>query len=650
MLKNLPNLFLRIAGRLKATAKPQQSERLAAPEAMPARAFNRVVLDADGDTGESARHGEYQIAEREVFATAELPPFIKSLQADVSIRDELKHSICPVQLRPVSDEHKRVFAIVLIRDMVGNDVVDQIYSDLQKKGYRPDSPAVYVATQAVVSELARADSGTDVASRLAADRDSPFYKIFVDIAEFAVANGVSDIHFRYRAENEYSPTGFRMDGNVIRPKKFRIQSGQMLRMLSFWYSFRGNSTSTSSYSEREVLQCQIEETIGGQRLGFRWSQFPIHKGLKVTLRVMQLDASDVYTSLGMRPNGAGLPEYQEKTLLRALRADGGGWVISGRVNSGKSKLLQTIVGLLPSHFEINTAEDPIEYLHNHEGANQHSTSRGIGDDDGKDAFTPFSMANKRTDPDATVISELRDVNTTSAYRDAVLAGQPSFCTIHAPNALAIPQRLISEEFGLSLDVVTMPDFLKMLIHLALVPKNCQSCALPVNDPHTLEVLKAALNSDDPAIVEIAATSIGIASTESLNRVHRLFSFDVSGMKVRNPHGCSHCMREGVPELNGIRGRTPVAQIIEPTTDMLLLIRESKNIELQHYYRSLRTAGFDSDNSDGKTPFEIAMYKVARGEICLSMAEKRFQTIDQYEHEQARLFRRTNSLHPLTSVQ
>ena len=304
---------------------------------------------------------------------------------------------------------------------------------------------------------------------------------------------------------------------------------------------------------------------------------------------------------------------------------------------------------MPSHFEINTAEDPIEYLHSHEGANQHSTSRGIGDDEGKDAFTPFSMANKRTDPDVTVISELRDVNTTSAFRDAVLAGQPSFTTIHAPSALAIPQRLVSEEFGLSLDVVTMPDFLKMLIHLALVPKNCQSCALPVNDPNTLEVLRAALRSPEPAIVEIAETSIAVSAVESLTRVNRLFSFDVGGMKVRNPHGCPACSREGVPELNGIRGRTLVAQIIEPTTDMLLLIRESKNIELQHYYRSLRTAGFDSDNSDGKSPLEIAMYKVSRGEICLSMAEKRFQTIEQYEHEQARLFKATNHLH-LASAQ
>lgn len=605
---------------------------------MPQRKFTTVVIHPDSEDGHMPKHGNYHVSDREIVATSELPPFSRTITSVV--RDQFKHSICPIQLRPVEGQQDRLFAIVLVRDILGHDVVDQIYEELQKN-HRPAHPSVFVATQAVVSELARAASSTDVVSRASADRESPFFKMFEDIASFALENGVSDIHFRYKKEEEYSQVGFRMDGNVIRPRKFRMSSDQMLRMLSFWYSFRGNSTSSSVYSVNESLQCQIEETIAGRRLGFRWAQLPIHKGLKVTLRVMRLDAGDVYKSLGA--DGAGLPPYQVQTIRRAMRTDGGGWILSGRVNSGKSKLLQTIVSQLPSHYEINTAEDPIEYIYQHDGANQHSTSRGLADDDDKDTFQPFKLANKRMDPDVTVVSELRDRSTTGAFRDAVLAGQLGLTTIHAPSALAIPQRLMSEEFGLSRDVVTDPDFLKMLIHLGLVPKSCPHCSLGVRAEDTATVLRKAVDSDDAAIAEIANASLRIVSAEFLRRIEDLFSLDVAGMRVRNPFGCSHCRRDGVPELNGVFGRTPVAQIIEPTTEMLLLVRESKAIELHHYHRSLRVAGFDSDNSDGKSPLEVAMYKVATGEICLSQAEKRFQTIDAYEHELARMNKGANKL-------
>lgn len=67
----------------------------------------------------------------------------------------------------------------------------------------------------------------------------------------------------------------------------------------------------SLYFECEVLQCQIEEIIGGQCLGFCWLQFLIYKGLKVMFCVMKFDVSDVYMLFGMQLNGVGFFVYQE---------------------------------------------------------------------------------------------------------------------------------------------------------------------------------------------------------------------------------------------------------------------------------------------------------------------------------------------------
>ncbi|WP_312684932.1 hypothetical protein, partial [Mammaliicoccus sciuri] len=60
------------------------------------------------------------------------------------------------------------------------------------------------------------------------------------------------------------------------------------------------------------------------------------------------------------------------------------------------------------------------------------------------------------------------------------------------------------------------------------------------------------HSGDSAVATIAAESLRIANSEFLARLEHLFQIDVSKIRVRNPIGCSHCAREGVPELNGIR--------------------------------------------------------------------------------------------------
>ncbi|KVN48726.1 hypothetical protein WT12_08235 [Burkholderia territorii] len=626
----IPNLFTRFVRRRKEDKPPVVAEP---PSLTPMRPFSRVVIEEGAADDRPMRHGDHVVSAQEVIQTADLPEIRRTIQSAV-IRADYRQSICPILLAGGE------FAIVLTRNMLNTEVVDEVYSELHKQ-HRPHLPAIYVATQSVVSELARVESNSNATRVRSSDRDSPLFKLFVEIVDFALTNAVSDIHMRLRLDREYSQVGFRMDGNVIRPRKFRMTTDQMQRMLGFMYSFKGNSTTTSSYSVTMALQCQLEETISGQALSFRWAQFPTHKGLKVVLRVMKVDADDTYTSVGMQPNGAGLPPYQERSIMRDLYTDGGGWIISGRVNSGKSKFLQTLVNLMPTYFEINSAEDPIEYLHSHEGSNQHSASRGLGDGDGADAFSDFKLQNKRTDPDVTMISELRDPTTTGAFRDAVLAGQRGFTTIHAPHALAIPNRLMSEEFALARDIVTMPGFLKKLIHLALIPKTCPTCSMLAVSNQTHEHLRAVIesHSSDPAVVAIAVDSMRVADAAFLARLENLFQIDVSNIRVRNPLGCPHCSREGVPELNGIRGRTLLAQIIEPTDDMLLLVRDSKNIELQHYYRSLRVAPFDSDNSDGKSPLEIAMYKITLGEISVTEAEKRFQSIDSYEHDLNRLMGR-----------
>jgi type II secretory ATPase GspE/PulE/Tfp pilus assembly ATPase PilB-like protein len=621
--------------KVPGTATVRQDPTLLLSE----RKFKRTVV-GKGETHGGEIFNGVQVAKSEVIAVSDLPKFTRTLQRDVL--EEHRQQICPIQLTNEANDGKRTFAVVVVANMLKSDMTEMVIQTLGRE-YRPASPCVYVATQNVLSELGHRSRDPQGASSGEAERHSALWNQFVDFVNFGVEYGVSDFHIRLRTNEQHSQVSFRMDGSSARPRRFRVLTTQLMNIMSYLYSFHGNSNTNNYFSPSLALECQMEETINGMRLSFRWGQLPVHGGLKIVLRMQRLDQNDAFVSLGREQGGAGFTNHQVAMWDRNLYSAGGSILLSGVVNSGKSKTAMTVLSMLPDDVEINSAEDPVENPLRHPGANQHSTARRLGSDDEKDTFTPFKLMNKRMDPDVTFIGELRDRNTTSAYRDSVLAGQRVLATIHAPDALTIPERLVSDEFGLTRELIALPGFFKLLVYQALVPKNCPSCALEATTADTLKIIEGILSSSgdhDPVVVRLAKKANRVLAPATLERIERLFQFDVKRLRLRHPLGCPHCRRDGVPDLNGLRGRQLVAQMVEPTFDMLEAIREADNIGLYRLYREMRVTGFDSDNSDGKTPMEVAMFNVAAGELCFSEVERRFQTIDAYEHQIKHMVSRT----------
>lgn len=621
--RRLMNLGLKVPG----AATLRQDPALLFPE----RKFERIVVGKGESHGGEIFNG-VQVGKSEVIAVSDLPKFTRTLQRDVL--DEHRQQICPIQLTNEANDGKRTFAVVVVAGMLKSDMTEMVIQTLSRE-FRPAAPCVYVATQNVLSELRHRSRDLQGASAGEADRDSALWNQFVDLVIFGVEYGVSDFHIRLRTSEQHSQVSFRMDGSSARPRRFRILTTQLMNIMSYLYSFHGNSNTNNYFSPSLPLECQMEETINGMRLTFRWSQLPVHDGLKIVLRMQRLDQDEAFVSLGREKGGAGFTNHQVAMWERNLYSAGGSTLLSGVVNSGKSKTATTVLSMLPDDVEINSAEDPVENPLRHPGANQHSTARRLGSDDEKDTFTDFKLMNKRMDPDVTFIGELRDRSTTSAYRDSVLAGQRVLATIHAPDALTIPERLVSDEFGLTRELIALPGFFRLLVYQALVPKNCPSCALEATADDTAKTIDGILSASgdyDPVVVRLAKKASRVVAPATLERIERLFQLDVKRLRVRHPLGCPNCRRDGVPDLNGLRGRQLVAQMVEPTFDMLEAIREADNIGLYRLYREMRSSGFDSDNSDGKTPMEVAMFNVAAGELCFSEVERRFQTIDAYEHQ------------------
>lgn len=536
----------------------------------------------------------------------DLPDFFRKLYDEVELRPSLKHRLCPVA---ISDEDQsKQFAVILLEEELGTDVTRAVVSALAGKGWMLDAEKpFYIAPPPVMVELARdtinenqrnSKGGPNIKKE-----DSPLWALFHRVAGFALKFEASDIHVVINHGKPTSQIKFRVDGRLTKPREFEFETTKMLDMVAYIYNCHSNTGSENTFNENQAQQCQVVARIDGQLVQFRWASNRTAVGVKVVMRVIpQQDTSAKARSL----EELGYLPPQVKKWRKAISRLGGGTLVAGVVGSGKSTTMVTVMSMLPEWMAKYSVEDPVEQLM--PDTDQFSVSRALNGE-GADPFLAVKRQTKRMDPDAVFIGEIRDRESASMFRDIAESGHRALSTVHAPSAMdMLTLRLVSAELGIPRDVIATPNFINLLVYQALVPRLC-SCNVPATEKH---------------------------SDEYLSRIERLFDIDRSRIRAENHDGCPKCIRESLPELNGTKGRVVVAEMIEPTPEMLLLFRESQNLELKQYIRSLRTARFDEPDTDGKSALEVAMYHVAQGTIDPKEVELKFGSFDQYEADIAGL--------------
>lgn len=530
----------------------------------------------------------------------DLPDFQKKLYDELTLQPSLRHRLCPIELNQKSG--KKQFAIVLLQEELRTQVTEELVRQVKLLGYEAATPLYYVASKTVMVELARdAEKRSNKAPGAGGGKkhDSRLWALFESVALFAMDNDASDLHLEVQREAPTSFIRFRVDGRMTSPRQFEWKTMDLLDMIAYLYNVHSKSGSENTYNENKPQQCQIKAMIKGRRLLFRWASNQTADGTKVVMRVLYQDTQQSIRSL----IELGYLAEQVRLWQRAIARLGGGILISGTVGSGKSTTMQTVMSMMPAWMAKYTVEDPVEYIS--PGTSQFSVSRTMSEQGG-DPFLAVKRQLKRMDPDVVMIGEIRDHESAGLFRDIAESGHRAFSTVHAPSAIdMITLRLVSDELGIPRDVIATPNFLNLLVYQALVPKLCVSCKLPAS---------------------------AVYAPEYLEQIKRLFGFGPEKLCGRNEKGCPDCLREHLPELSGSKGRLVVAEMIEPTSKMLLFFRDSKNLELKEYIRSLRKAGFDEPDSTGKTALEVAMYHVSRGVMDPKEVELKFGSFDQYEQE------------------
>ena len=137
----------------------------------------------------------------------------------------------------------------------------------------------------------------------------------------------------------------------------------------------------------------------------------------------------------------GLP----KSILNVAQYPHGMVLVTGPTGSGKSTTLAAIIKKInqsrKSH--IITIEDPIEYIHDHDGCIV--TQKELGQD--IHTFSDGLRAALREDPDICLVGEMRDKDTITNVLHTAETGHLVFSTLHTNTAFDAVERMIGVYSG-----------------------------------------------------------------------------------------------------------------------------------------------------------------------------------------------------------
>lgn len=454
------------------------------------------------------------------------PALRRSLSARFGV-ESLAARICPVELE---DGSAAIFALA---EHVGSDQADELARRLEQAGYVPAAPARYVLNASLLLAVARDAFHSSTGMVESVGGRSALAEAFHELVEWGVLNRASDLHLNVNLHEAESEVKYTLCGRYVAPECFRrMPTRTLMEMLSVaWMDVSGGNGAV--FDPGAEQQGSLSRRYAGREVMLRWASLASDKGPSVCLRLLEKNkAADIppLESLGYLPDQIG-------TLEQALCAGGGAVVFAGTVGSGKSTTLASLIARLAGDRKVVTIEDPVEYTI--PGAIQNSIARRL-DTDAHAAFATKLRALKRSAMSDVLLGEVRDRETGLAFMDLAGSGVNVYTTVHAPSAAFIPERLASDFIGVSRDFLAMPGALKLLVWQVLLPRLCD-CALPLL-PETRHRLPAA---------------------QWLDALAALFPGPAQRLRRRNPHGCSACRKQGLPELHGYDGRSVAAEIIEP---------------------------------------------------------------------------------------
>lgn len=196
--------------------------------------------------------------------------------------------------------------------------------------------------------------------------------------------------------------------------------------------------------------------VNEQKVSFRVSTLPTFYGEKTVMRLLRENAGG-FTLEGLGFHGEGL-----ERIHHATKQTTGMILATGPTGSGKTTTLYTILDIVNTPgVNISTVEDPIEYQMPRVNQTQVRPEIGL-------SFANGLRALVRQDPDIIMVGEIRDGETASLAINAALTGHLVLSTLHTNSAAGAVPRL----FDMGVEPFLLVSTLRVIIAQRLVRVLC----------------------------------------------------------------------------------------------------------------------------------------------------------------------------------
>ena len=346
--------------------------------------------------------------------------------------------------------------------------------------------------------------------------EAPVIRLVNSILAQAVREGATDLHIS--PEKDYIEIRLRVDGKLHNipapPKRMFLPLVSRIKILS----------NIDISISRIPQDGRLTIIMNHKEVNIRVSTIPTVYGENLVLRL--LDTSSGINSL----DKIGLSANNIHGIKRNLALPYGMILCTGPTGSGKSTTLFAMLSEINKpDTNIITLEDPVEYRMEHIRQVQLNHKAGM-------TFASGLRSILRQDPDAVMIGEIRDSDTSKVAIQAALTGHMVFSTVHTNDATGALTRLV--DMGVERFLVS--SVLLVSIAQRLVRRVCPYCKKSYK-PSDKELKFWGLENRDP----------------------------VNFVKAT---GCSQCMD------TGYKGRIGIYEILFMDDDIRLMILQEKSAQ------------------------------------------------------------------------
>ncbi|MEN8374169.1 MAG: type IV pilus twitching motility protein PilT [Gemmatimonadota bacterium] len=238
-----------------------------------------------------------------------------------------------------------------------------------------------------------------------------------DLLEQMLTKGASDLHIT----TGQTPK-LRIDGELTEiPGTERLMPRETMAL--------AYSILTENQKKRFETEDELDFSFGVQKLArFRGNVYKQRGSVALAIRLIPYDIK-TFDELGLPPTVKQLAERPRGLVL-----------VTGPTGSGKSTTLAAMIDKINREEKghILTIEDPIEFVHRHQGCMVNQ--REIGTD--TQSFGDALKYALRQDPDVVLIGEMRDRETIEAALTIAETGHLAFGTLHTNSAAEAVNRII----------------------------------------------------------------------------------------------------------------------------------------------------------------------------------------------------------------